>query len=270
MACALSGGPDSVALVALAVAAGCRVTAHHVHHGLRASADHDALIAERAAARLQVGFERHDVDVAAGPNLEARARAARYGALPSGVLTGHTADDQAETLILRLLRGAGADGLAAMDPGPTHPILGLRRWETAAHCRALGLETALDPSNVDPAHQRNRIRHELMPALADIARRDVVPLLCRTADLLREDEAYLERLAAELDPTDARALAAAEPALARRAVRNWLGHEGYPPDAATVERVLEVARGRRIACEIHGGRRVARSAWRLRLELPDP
>lgn len=270
MDCALSGGPDSVALVALAVAAGCRVTAHHVHHGLRPSADEDASIARRAAAALDVPFEYHAVTVGTGPNLEARARAARYGALPPGVLTGHTADDQAETVLLRLVRGAGADGLAAMDPGPTHPILALRRSETAAYCAALGIATASDPSNVDPAHQRNRIRHELMPALVDIARRDVVPLLCRTADLLRDDEELLGRLAADIDPTDARALAAAPPALARRAVRYWLGHEGYPPDAATVERVLEVARGQTVACEIHGGRRVARSAWKLRLELPDP
>lgn len=262
---AFSGGPDSTALMVLATAAGLDVTAHHVHHGLRDDADRDVELARAIANRLGARFVEHRVTLEPGPNLEARARAARLRVLPAGALTGHTADDQAETVLLRLVRGSGADGLAAMEPGPTHPILGLRRSETVAVCAEMGLEVAEDATNADPAHQRNRIRHEGLPLLNDIARRDLVPVLVRTADVLRDDAALLDELAAELDPTDARMLAAAPVALARRAIRRWLTLEGYPPDTAAVERVLDVARGARVACEITGGRRISRSGQLLEI-----
>jgi tRNA(Ile)-lysidine synthase len=268
VSCALSGGADSTALVLLAGAAGCRVTAHHVDHGLRPSSTDDVAIARAIAAEIGVDIVVHQVHVTPGPNLEARAREARLAALPADAMTGHTADDQAETLLLRLMRGAGADGLSAMHPGYQHPILALRRHETRALCAEHRLVTADDPTNHDPAHRRNRVRHELVPMLDDVAGRDVVPLLTRTSDLLRDDSQLLDELAAGIDPTDAVALATAPVALARRAIRRWLTVEGYPPDAASVERVLEVARGRHVACEIEGGRRVARSSQRLRVTSP--
>jgi tRNA(Ile)-lysidine synthase len=214
------------------------------------------------------------VTVAPGPNLEARARAARYAVLPDDVLTGHTADDQAETVLLNLLRGAGLDGLAGMDPA-RRPLRHLRRHETVALCDALGLDPVADPTNDDPAFRRNRVRRELLPLLDAIAERDVVPVIARQADLARDDVALLDELAAALDPTDTRALAAAPPPLARRAVRAWLraagpgGTEHYAPDAAATERVLAVARGEAVACELAGGWRVARRSGRLRLEAPD-
>jgi tRNA(Ile)-lysidine synthase len=139
---------------------------------------------------------------------------------------------------------------------------------------AVGLEPVADPTNDDPAFRRNRIRHELLPLLDAIAERDVVPVIARQADLVRADAALLDELAAALDPTDARALAAAHEALARRAVRAWLrssgpgGPECHPPDAAATERVLAVARGTAVACELPGGWRVARTGGRLRIERP--
>lgn len=249
----------------LAVEAGCVATAHHVHHGLRPGADDDARVAAAAADALGTRFVEHRIALEAGGNLEARARAARYGVLPPGVMTGHTADDQAETVLLRLIRGSGAAGLGAMAPGPTHPILGLRRAETMALCAARSIAVATDPTNLSPIHQRNRIRHEVIGLLTEIAGRDVVPLLARTADLLRADDAHLAAEAARIDPTDARALAAAPGVLARRAVRAWLAVDGYPPEAAEVDRVLAVARGETTACEVSGGRRIERSRQRLRL-----
>jgi tRNA(Ile)-lysidine synthase len=271
--CAVSGGADSLALLALAVRAGCAVTAVHVDHGLRPGAAGEAEVVRRAAERFGAGFRAVRVELAPGPNVEARARAARYAALPPDVLTGHTADDQAETVLLNLVRGAGLDGLAGMGPA-RRPLRRLRRHETAALCASLGLDPVVDPSNADPAHRRNRVRHELVPLLDAIAARDVVPIIARQADLVRADADLLDELAGGLDPCDARALAAAPAPLARRAIRGWLrdagvgGPERHPPDGATTERVLAVARGGVVACELPGGWRVARTGGRLRLEPP--
>jgi len=264
--CALSGGPDSAALVALAVHAELDVTAVHVHHGLRPSADHDAHAANRIADHLGVAFHGVAVELDDGPNLEARARNARRTVLGAAALTGHTADDQAETMLLNLLRGAGATGLAAMRPGPTHPILALRRSETHALCDVLGLRPAHDPSNDDPRFRRNRVRHQLVPLAADIADRDLAPLLVRTADLLRDDDDFLQVLAAKIDPTDARVVADAAAPVARRVVRAWLTIDGHPPDSAGVERVLAVARGEALACDVAGVGKIRRSRQRLLLD----
>ena len=191
---------------------------------------------------------------------------ARRAALGPDAMTGHTADDQAETLLLALLRGAGAAG-----PRRDRARAGATRsWRCdvprhRALCAQLGLAVAEDPSNDDPRFRRNRIRHELLPLLDDIAERDVTVLLARTADLLRADDQFLDELAADIDPTDAAALAAAPGVLAARAIRQWLDHDGYPPDADAVERVLAVAAGDAAACELVGGRRVERRANRLHL-----
>jgi tRNA(Ile)-lysidine synthase len=253
-----------VALLGLAIAAGCDATAVHVDHALRPGSADEASLVAAAAAVLGARFTGVRAPVAPGPNLEARARSARYAALPADALTGHTADDQAETVLLNLVRGAGLDGLAGFDPR-RRPLRKLRRADTVAVCASLGLEPLHDPSNLDPAIRRNRVRHELLPLLDDIAERDVAGVLARQADLLRADAELLGQLAAELDPADARALAAAPAPLARRSVRTWLraGAEQHPPDAATVERVLAVARGDVRACEVNGGRRVSRSGGRL-------
>jgi tRNA(Ile)-lysidine synthase len=270
--CAVSGGADSTALALLAVEAGCVVAIAHVDHGLRPGSADDAALVQRTAATLSVPCAVHTVAVGDGPNLEARARAARYAVLPPGVLTGHTADDQAETVLINLLRGAAASGLAGMRPGPTRPLLGLRRADTVEVCRLAGMATADDESNADPRFVRNRVRHEVLPLLADVAARDLAPVLARQADLLRADDDLLDTLAAALDPTDARQLAAAPPPLSRRAVRRWLtglDPAGHPPDLATVERVLAVARGESTACDVAGGHRVARSRQRLSLITHD-
>jgi tRNA(Ile)-lysidine synthase len=264
--CAVSGGADSLALLWLAAAAGCVPTAIHVDHGLRAGSAAEAAVVASAAAQVGAAFTSIQVDVPPGPNLEARARAARYAALPRGVLTGHTADDQAETVLLNLLRGAGVDGLSGFAPA-NRPLRRLRRRETEAVCTAAGWQPVSDPTNVDPAFRRNRVRHELLPLLEDIAARDVVPVLARQAAILADEASLLDELAADLDPTDAGALATTSRVLARRAIRRWLrsGPELHPPDAATVDRVLAVARGEAVACEVGGGRTVRRSRGRLSL-----
>ena len=267
--CAVSGGADSTALAILAVAAGFDATLIHVDHGLRARSSDEAEFVQALSAALDCRFRAERVSVAVGPGLEARARRARYAVLPPGVLTGHTLDDQAETIVLNLLRGAGLNGLAGMDTTaeqPRRPLLSLRRADTETVCVAAGVTWFTDPSNVDPAFRRNRVRHELMPLLDSIAARDVAAVIARQADLLRDDAALLDHLADQLDPTDARALAAAPVALARRAVRRWLATldpERHPPNAATVERCMAVARNDAQATDIGDGRRLTRHRQRL-------
>ena len=265
--CAVSGGADSLALLLLACRTETPVTAWHVDHSLRHDSSREADFVAEIAADLGAQFESRTVRVEHGANLEARARTARYGALPAEVLTGHTADDQAETVLINLLRGSGTAGLAGMRRN-RRPLLRLRRQETRALCDELGLAPLRDPMNHDDRFQRVRVRHELIGLLGDIAKRDVVEVLVRQADVMRDDDDLLEELAAMIDVEDAKALATAPVALARRAVRQWLANP-LPPDAATVERVLAVARGDATACEIGNGREVRRSHQRLGIRQND-
>jgi tRNA(Ile)-lysidine synthase len=264
----VSGGADSLALLALAVARGLTVTAIHVDHGLRPDSAREADLVERCAHTVGASFESRSVSIEPGPNVEARARLARYAVLPDDVLTGHTADDRVETMLINLLRGAALSGLTGMGPigGPSgrvgHPLLHIRRHETVAVCAELGWTPFDDPTNLDTSLLRNRIRLDLLPRLAEASGRDLVEVMSRQADLLADDDDLLDRLSSTLDPTDARALAEAPAPLARRAVRRWLTTD-HPPDAATVERILAVARGEAVACEIPGGNRIQRRNQRL-------
>jgi tRNA(Ile)-lysidine synthase len=157
-------------------------------------------------------------------------------------------DDQAETVLLNLMRGTGIDGLRAMELGPRHPILDLRREETLAICAELQLAVALDPSNASPEFSRNRVRLEVLPMLADIASRDVVPLLARLAAVSAEEVDFLEAEALAQIPevTDVSSLREAPAVLARRRLRGWLrrldGDGEHPPSLAELERVLASAK----------------------------
>jgi tRNA(Ile)-lysidine synthase len=269
--CAVSGGADSTALVALACAAGCVVEVVHVDHRLRASSATDAEVVHATSVRLGVPCRVEVVAVEPGPNLEARARRARYAALPAGALLGHTADDQAETVLLQLVRGAGVHGLAGMAPDGRRPLLELRRHETRALCERLGLRVVDDETNAEPAFRRNRVRHEVLPLLADVAGRDVVPLLARTARHARAAADALDEHAGHVDPTDAAAVLAAPPAVAAVALRAWLrrcSDDGQPPTTAVIERVRTVAAGQARSTEVGGGWRVRRHRGRLLLDPP--
>jgi len=281
---ACSGGPDSIALLALAVDAGLDPIAVHVDHGLRAGSDREAGLVAATAARLGARFRAERVTVPRGPNLEAGAREARYGALErarvaldaTAVLVGHTADDQAETVLLNLLRGsatAGLGGMPARRDRIVRPLLALRRIDTAALCARLGLVPLDDPMNVDPAFLRVRLRREIIPVLERAAGRDLVALLARQADVVRAESDFLDGLARAAwppgDGTAPTALLAGMPVvLARRAVRCWLGPP--PPSLDEVERVLAVAGGEARATELAGGRRVRRSRGRLYAEPSGP
>ncbi len=277
---ACSGGADSVALLAVAVDAALDPVAVHVDHGLRPESGREAAFVAATADRLGARFRAERVTVAPGANLEARARDARYRALEraraalgaTAVLVGHTADDQAETVLLNVLRGsasAGLGGMAGRRDAVVRPLLEMRRTETAELCAALDITPLEDPMNTDPTFRRVWLRREVMPALARAAGRDLVPVLVRQAEVLRSESDFLDELASAAWPAapedaSATALVALPVVLARRAVRCWLGPP--PPALDEVERVLGVARGEARATELTGGRRVSRSHGRLRVE----
>jgi tRNA(Ile)-lysidine synthase len=268
-----SAGADSSALLALAVDDALAPIAVHVDHGLRPGSEDEAGVVADLAARLGAGFDARRVTVAGGANLEARARTARYDALEAArvahgataVLVAHTADDQAETVLLNFLRGSGSAGLAGMPARRgrvVRPLLGARRADVRAECVRRRLVPWEDPSNDDLSFRRNWIRHEVLPLLEQGAGRDLTPLLTRQADVLRAESDFLDALARAAWPGEGEArgsdLVALPDQLARRAVRCWLGPP--PPALDEVEAVLAVARGERRAVDLAGGRRVQRSA----------
>ncbi|MDQ1386419.1 MAG: tRNA(Ile)-lysidine synthase [Actinomycetota bacterium] len=268
-----SGGADSLALLALACEHGFDVHAVYVDHGLRAGTGHDAATVIAAAARFGAQARVEHVDVGAGSNLEARARDARYAALErvrvevgaAAILIAHTRDDQAETVLLQMLRGAGATGLAGMATARgflRRPLLGFRRCETHELCARLGLAPVHDPMNDELHHRRVWLRREIIPQLERGADRDLVDVLARQADLLREDDELLDTLVDGYVPDDVATLIALPPALARRVVRRWLSAPSAP-SVATIERVLAVASGAARAAELPGGERIERVRGRL-------
>jgi tRNA(Ile)-lysidine synthase len=221
------------------------------------------------ADRLSMSFVRHAVEVAPGPNLEARARAARRAVLPDDVLTAHTMDDQAETVLLNLLRGSGIDGLAGMGPA-TKPLLGLRRAEVLGLVVARAEPFVVDPSNFDLTLRRNLIRARILPELSAVAGRDLVPVLARQSDLIRDDAGFLDALAVDAvaDPIDVASLRAAPAVLRRRRLRDLArsADEGHPPSSDEVDRMDAVVHHEVRATELSGGRRLARRDGRLYFE----
>jgi tRNA(Ile)-lysidine synthase len=263
---ALSAGPDSTALVSALAAlrdAGRIGAVHalHVDHGLREGGGDDAACAAEACARLGVPFRsvRVRVETARG-NLQAAARRARYGALrdeaarlgADRIATGHTRDDQAETFLLRALRGAGARGLSSIPPrrgAIVRPLIDVGRAEVLAHLQAEGLRWREDPTNRSARFARNRLRLELVPVLREIAP-GWARALARAADLLRDDERALAARARRLIDGPVLAVAAlrGEPRAVRRRLLRALWTEGSagaaPLPAERVEAVLALC-GRR-------------------------
>ena len=226
----LSGGPDSSALL-LALAAGAEregwsIVAAHIDHGIapaavrREFADSARAVAEHAGVPLRT---RHvDAPAAAarcGDGLEAAARALRYDALlglaadafdgrsADAIVVGHTMDDQAESVLLHLIRGSGSDGLAGMAAAGTvprpgarvpllRPLLDIRREQTLALCAAAGVVPAHDAANDDPAYTRVRLRRDIVPALQSI-NPAIVPRLAALAGAVAIDRALLDALTSD-------------------------------------------------------------------------
>jgi tRNA(Ile)-lysidine synthase len=213
----LSGGADSVAmldaLLILAPERGFRVVAAHLDHRLRPTAKEDAAFCAELCRRLGVTLRSASADVAAlarrdGGGVEEAGREERYAFLrrvmeqegAAAIAVAHTRDDQAETLLLRLLRGAGRRGLGAMrerSGGVWRPLLSVSRSEVLEHLRARGLSWREDPSNADPSYLRNRVRAELLPYLESRFNASARETLARAAAVLAEEDDLLAEMADE-------------------------------------------------------------------------
>lgn len=266
----LSGGPDSLALAAAtafeAPRLGLRPASLTVDHGLQDGSAETAAAAARAATALGLDalVVRVEVGDAGGP--EAAAREARYRVLrdaahdtgAAAVLVGHTLDDQAETVLLGLARGAGGTSLQGMAAASDlegvpllRPLLEVRRATTRAACAAEGLEPWADPHNIDPRFARVRVRERVLPVLEDELGPGVAEALARTAAQLREDAEAFEEMIGEtiediVEPAEAgiavsvAALAANPAALRHRIIRHVVAAEFH--ESLTRSQTLEVAR----------------------------
>ncbi|HEY0391729.1 MAG TPA: tRNA lysidine(34) synthetase TilS [Solirubrobacterales bacterium] len=208
----LSGGRDSVCLldVSARLLGSEAVTALHVNYGLRDDSDEDEAHCARLCERLGVALEIERPRRPEGPgNLQAWARDARYAAaahlaLPREALiaTGHTADDQVETILYRLASSPSRRALLGMrrrDGRLVRPLLGITREQTTAYCEERGLEWRDDPTNAEVGYARNRVRHGLAAALAEVHPAAAQNVL-RTAELLRDEAEVLDALVdAELE-----------------------------------------------------------------------
>jgi tRNA(Ile)-lysidine synthase len=296
---ACSGGPDSTALlVALADLRrplSLTLSALTVDHGLRPAAREEAALVARLAASLDVPHRVVAVEVArssSGRASMSAARTARMAALvdearrvgASAVALAHTATDQAETLVDRLLRGAGLAGLAAMAPrrdedgvALVRPLLDVTRAEVEAFVAARGLEVARDPTNEDRRYRRSRLRAELLPLLRR-ERPDADRALAELAARLRRDDEALDRAADELlararlsdaATLDTKALRAAPPAIAARALRRVVAAllpSGNEVGAAHLDALLALlAGGGSQSLDLPGGLRALRTYDRLEI-----
>ena len=290
---ACSGGADSLALAFaaryVATRRDLKYAAVIIDHGLQQGA---ADIAARVRDQLdRLGY--HDVtitavqvDRSAAAGLEAAAREARYRALDTEararsatLMLGHTLDDQAETVLLGLARGSGSRSLAGMASRAGHfvrPFLGIRRATTEQVCAELGLNPWQDPHNADRRFTRVRVRETVLPTLEAELGPGVAEALARTAELVRDDNELLDRLATEAsriegmggtDTLDCAALQAQPPALRRRIIRLWLLTHGLGDlslrHISAVESLVIDWHGQK-AIQIPGAT-VTRTAGRLRV-----
>lgn len=315
---AVSGGADSTALLLAldelknAHKLSTKICVAHLDHRLRSTSAKDAAWVKELANKL--GYEcvvgRSKVEEIArenADNLEQAAREARYAFLERTakrksaqyVLTGHTMDDQAETVLMRLMRGSASPGLGGMEQvrpfGKTskiklvRPILWARRSETETYCRVRKTEFLTDEMNADQKFSRVKVREQLLPLMQSFNNK-IVEAISRTASQLREDAAVLLndsdallRRAAVLDNgedetqtpvLDVKVLAVAAPALRRRALRQWIAEARGNTrrlemvHLLAVENLLEGTAGGRVV-ELPGGLRVRRKKNRLEFEVSD-
>lgn len=318
LAAGVSGGADSVALLrALACRSaelGVMLSVAHLHHGLRgAEAEADLQFVRALAARLSLPFHFKQIDTAAeaarlpgkpAETIEEAARRLRYAwfrelmasGVADAVATAHTLDDQAETVLAKLLRGAWTEGMAGIHPvvdfpeGPViRPILAATRAQVEAYLHAQDQPWREDSSNRHLTFTRNRIRHELLPQLESWNPR-LREHLAQMAELARDEESWWQAELARLAPQviltgrpvrgggraaaadvslDLGRLAGLHPAVQRRLIRHAARRLGASPDFRATEELRELALAGRAGqrCELAGGLRGIRTHRELRLSI---
>lgn len=296
---AVSGGPDSIcllhALVGLRRLFRIDLGVFHFDHRLRAGSGDDADYVRRTATRLKLPFVLKVAETSPGPSesVEDWAHRARLGALALAMrdvgatraAIGHTQDDQAETVLLALIRGGGLDAVAGIRPaqGPyVRPLMDTTRAEVEGFVRALRLRPRMDPSNRDTRLLRNAVRLKVLPALERAVGREVKAALARTASVLLDDAEELERQAnralAEILDEDrsgvilpAYDLAALPRALASRVAKAALYRSGVVPTSIDIDGVLDLASGRPgRGLDLTGGLNASRDKEYVHLSRPSP
>ncbi|MFC1498259.1 tRNA lysidine(34) synthetase TilS [Verrucomicrobiota bacterium] len=271
---AVSGGADSVALLyvlkELKSTLKIKLTAAHLNHCIRGSeADKDAAFVKQLAKRLRIRYEESRFNVPGlarrkGISLEMAAREARYSFLTKtarkiradAVATAHTADDQAETVLLKLARGAGPGGLSGIkretvikDVKIIRPMLDVAKKEILTFLNSKKIKWREDKSNYDTSFLRNRIRHEIMPLLEARLNPRIKDALLRTAEIIREEDICLDNQAQAIltrCKTNSPCviclapLLSYSPALRRRVFRSWLSQAGVPPELIDFKTVDQI------------------------------
>ncbi len=268
----VSGGPDSVCLLyslhGLRRLLRIDLEVFHLDHRLRRDSGKDAEYVRRLAGRVKLPFHLRvcEFEPKDGDSIEAWGRAMRmfYSAEvrretgAERLAEGHTLDDQAETVLIALIRGGGLDALGGIEPalgGEVQPLIDVRRSEVEAFCRALRLRPRLDPTNQDTRLLRNAVRLKVLPAIERSVGRDVRATLARTADIIRQDDHLLKRQAFEaaeqlveeqpggfgIDPVG---LLSVPRPIAARVVRDLMYRLEATPTHESIEAVLDLATGR--------------------------
>ena len=293
----VSGGRDSVALLHMLLGAGFKkLTVCHLDHGLRDEGREDARFVEALAERHGLKLASARVNVAALAkrkklSLETAAREARYAFFARVARTekcprlflAHHADDQAETFLFNLFRGSAAAGLAAMRPLATRtvgsvtlqiarPLLGMWREKIDAYIAAQKIAFREDTSNTDPRHTRNRMRHEIIPAIKRALDRDIRRAVWRAAEILRDENDFLASLPELRDlpeTLETSALRAQPVALQRRVIHAWLRTQRVAEIGfAEVEAIRSLLAGHRAKVNLPGGLHARRRAGRIFLARP--
>lgn len=241
--CAVSGGADSMALLwgmyLLQAKLGIRLEAAHFNHNLRGEESRqDAEFVRKFCEFHDIPLHFGEGNVTPGKKgLEAAARDARYAFLRSlngTIATAHTADDNAETVLMHLIRGSGLRGLGGVTPksdGLIRPMLDVTRAQVEQFLEENYIRHITDSSNATDEFLRNRLRHHVLPLLKR-ENPSIAVGLSAAAQRIREDAALLDSLAAQLDPADIAALRAAPAPLRRRAIEGFLRRNGFPEPSA--------------------------------------
>lgn len=291
---AVSGGGDSMALLEAAAllrdSLRLKLTVATLDHGLRSGAAAEVALVERACARLGIPCQVRRLGLVDGPGLEARARTARYAALESvrlsvdadGVATAHTATDQAETLLMRLARGAatgGAVGIHLRRGTIVRPLLTCTREEVRAFLASRDVPSMEDPMNSDPRFLRVRIRGSVLPALEAAAGPGTAERLARFSTFAADDDRLLTEWAEAAyrrvsmpgaDALDTVAVRALPAALRRRVLARLLMEAGLAVDAALLGRLEDAVVSGRTRATLPKGRTLLLGGGQLRVESPPP